>query len=54
MSEYTELLVSELGLPGQSLTGSFRKVRKQIAQIHNARLPELTDQLNDDIVLVPR
>jgi len=54
MSEYTQLLVSELGLPGQSLTGSFRKVRKQIAQRHNARLPELTDQLNDDIVLVSR
>jgi len=53
-SEYTELLIGELGVPGQSLTGSFRKVRKQIAQVHNSRLPELTDQLNDDIVLVSR
>jgi len=53
MSEYTELLVRELGLPGQSLTGSFRKVRKQIAQLHNSRLPELTDELNDDVVLMP-
>jgi hypothetical protein len=54
MSEYTELLVHEIGQPGQSLTGSFRKVRKQIAQLHQARLPELTDELNDDVVLVPR
>lgn len=54
MSEYTELLVRELGLPGQSLTGSFRSVRKQIARVNHERLPELTDQLNDEIVLVPR
>jgi len=53
MSEYTGLLVHELGLPGQSLTGAFRKVRKQIAQLHNSRLPELTDELNDDVLLVP-
>ena len=54
MSEYTELLVREIGRSGESLTGSFRQVRKQIALLHNSRLPELTDELNDDIVLAPR
>jgi hypothetical protein len=40
-----------------SPTSSARAIRagsKQIAQQHNSRLPELTDQLNDDVVLVPR
>jgi phosphate transport system substrate-binding protein len=52
MSQYTELLVQQLGKPGQSLTSAFRSIRKQIATLGGARLPELTDELNDDIVLV--
>jgi hypothetical protein len=54
MSEYTELLVKELGKPGESLTTTFRTVRKEIATLGGTRLPELTDELNDDIVLFPQ
>jgi hypothetical protein len=54
-SLYTELLVKELGQPGESITTTFRSVRKQLqARQAGTRLPELTDELNDDIVLVPQ
>ena len=53
MSEYTELLVHEIGAPGETLTSSFRSVRRQLAEGPHGQSPELLDGLNDDIVLVP-
>jgi uncharacterized caspase-like protein len=52
-SQYTELLVSQLGKTGQSLTSVFRSVRKRMSELGEGRLPVLDDQLNDDIVLLP-
>jgi len=58
-SQYTQLLVSTLGKPGEPLVSSFQRVRKQLlllleSQGHGrAQLPEMTDALNEDIILVP-
>ena len=52
MSPYTRVLVKEIGTPGESLTLAFRKLRLELAHPGDAHLPELTDQLNDDVVLV--
>jgi uncharacterized caspase-like protein len=52
-SRYTELLAQTLGRPGELLTSALRAVRKQMQTLSGSdRLPEMTDQLNDDIVLV--
>jgi hypothetical protein len=53
MSQYTQALVQQLGTPGESLTTAFRTVRRAMSQLRGNRLPELTDELNEDIVLVP-
>jgi hypothetical protein len=51
-SFYTQALVEQLGKPGQSVTTAFRNVRKQIADTYgHGNLPELRDELNEDIVL---
>jgi uncharacterized caspase-like protein len=55
LSLYTELLVQELGKPGEPLISSFQRVRKQMVQAlrrsggEHVQMPEMTD----DIVLMP-
>jgi uncharacterized caspase-like protein len=54
-SQYTQLLSQMLGRPGESLTAAFRAVRRQMRTLSGSdRLPETTDQLDDEIVLVER
>jgi uncharacterized caspase-like protein len=56
VSEYTQALVRQLGVPGQTLTCALRRVRAQMARLRggSGALPELADALTQDIVLVPR
>ena len=59
MSIYTEALVKALGIPDESLTTIFRRVRAEVvsapgySDASNPQSPELSDSLNEDIFLRP-